>query len=97
MPTAAVDGDPDVVGGGEDRAGVCADPAGGTGDDVLREGHVGHGDDVGQTVLDHAERAAAGLLGRLEERDHRAPPRVGGVGEEPDGTEQAGGVHVVAA
>ena len=52
---------------------------------------------VGRAVVEHAAGAVAGLLGRLEQRDHRAAPLFGRSGEQPGRAEQAGDVHVVSA
>ena len=70
-PPRAVQGDPQAVGGREGRPGAQPDHPGGDRRDVLPEHDVGAGHPVVQPVGDHRRRAAAHLLGRLEQRHDR--------------------------
>lgn len=91
----AEEGDPDRIGGGHEGARLAQDDARGQRADVLPEHDARVRESFQQTVVDHALRARAGLLGGLEQRDHGAGHRVRG--QFGAGAEQRGDMDVMAA
>src|SRR5690606_19007369 len=97
VPTLAVHDDLEVLRARHRRPGPQVHAAGALGADVLPDDDVRPRQPVDETVLDHRDRAVAGLLGGLEERDEGARPGVPGPREQRGGAEQPGHVEVVAA
>ena len=64
---------------------------------MLAEDDLRLGEALEEAVVDHRLGALRGLLGGLEDRQHRAVPGVAGGGEQRGRAGQPGDVHVVPA